>query len=227
MVYYRTEKGIAVNLYSQSSATIDIDTSLLVKVIQETDYPNSGHVTIRIDPSEEALFELKLRIPAWCKSISVTVNGNTLNKTFKSGTFAAIERVWKPGDQVVLDMPMEWRLVPGRERQSGRVAVMRGPLLFCLNPAQNESLAKLDGADLGRIVIDKASIEPAPVKSSAVRPDGIACRLRAGTSPFAMGNNRDVTLTLTEFADPGGKCTYFRIPDMSEAVPDELSGHWN
>jgi len=39
-----------------------------------------------------------------------------------------------------------------------------------------------------------------------------------------MGNNRDVTLTLTEFADPDGKCTYFRIPDMSEAVPDELAG---
>ena len=227
MVYYRTENGIAVNLYSQSSATIEIDTSLSVKVIQETDYPNSGHVTIRVDPSEEALFTLKLRIPSWCKNTSVSVNGNTLNETFKSGTFAAIERVWKPGDQVVLDMPMEWRLVSGRERQSGRVAVMRGPLLFCLNPAQNESLAKMDGADLGRIVIDKTSIEPEPVKSSAVRPDGIACRLRAGTSPFAMGNNRDVTLTLTEFADPDGKCTYFRIPDMSEAVPDELDGTWN
>jgi len=78
----------------------------------------------------------------------VSVNGNTLNETFKSGTFAAIERIWKPGDQVALDMPMEWRLVSGRERQSGRVAVMRGPSLFCLNPAQNESLAKMDGQTL-------------------------------------------------------------------------------
>ncbi|HBE43355.1 MAG TPA: hypothetical protein DDW27_19570 [Bacteroidales bacterium] len=227
MIYYLAGDDIVVNLYSASEATLNIEANLSVKVIQETDYPDSGHVTIRIDPSEEALFTLKLRIPSWCKNISVSVNGNTLNETFKSGTFAAIERVWKPGDQVVLDMPMEWRLVSGRERQSGRVAVMRGPLLFCLNPAQNGSLAKMDGADLGRIVIDKASIEPAPVKSSAVRPDGIACCLRAGTSPFAMGNSRNVTLILTEFADPDGKCTYFRIPDMSEAVTDELAGRWN
>ena len=227
MIYYIADNGIVVNLYSASEATLKIEGDISVKIIQETDYPNSGHVTIRIDPSEEALFALKLRIPSWCKNVSVSVNGNTLNETFKSGTFAVIERSWRQGDQVVLEMPMEWRLVQGRERQSGRVAVMRGPLLFCLNPVQNESLSKMDGADLGRIVIDMASIEPAPVNNSAARPDGIACRLRAGTSPFAMGNGRDVALTLTEFADPDGKCTYFRIPDMSEAVPDELAGIWN
>ena len=227
MIYYLAVNSIVVNLYSESEATLNIKANLPVKVIQETDYPNSGHVKILLDPLEEASFALKLRIPSWCSNVSVSVNGNTLNEKFKSGTFAVIERVWRSGDQVVLDMPMEWRLVRGRERQSGRVAVMRGPLLFCLNPAQNESLTKMDGADLGRIVIDRASIEPAPVNSNAVRPDGIACRLRAGTSPFAMGNSRDVTLILTEFADPDGKCTYFRIPDMSETVPDELAGLWN
>jgi len=227
MIYYLGGEDIVVNLYSASEATLKIDDDFSVKVIQETDYPNSGYVTIHIDPAKEASFALKLRIPSWCSNFSAAVNGNTINDVYKAGTFAVIERTWSPGDKVVVDMPMEWRLLRGRERQSGRVALMRGPLLFCLNPDQNESLALMDGADLGRIVIDKASIEPTPVKSNVVRPDGIACRLKAGTSPFAMGNSRDVTLTLTEFADPDGKCTYFRIPDMSEAVEDELAGLWD
>ena len=123
-------------------------------------------------------------------------------------------------------MPMEWRLVLGRERQAGRVAVMRGPLLFCLNPGQNESLIKADGADLGKIVIDLSSIEPMPVMNSAVRPDGIACRLKAGNIQSSMGNNKNLVLTFTEFADPNGRCTYFRVTDLSQSVPDELSGLW-
>jgi hypothetical protein len=123
-------------------------------------------------------------------------------------------------------MPMEWRLVKGREKQSGRVAIMRGPLLFCLNPEQNESLAKTDGADLGRIVIEKSTIIHGPVKNSSVRPDGIGCVVTAGNIPMALGNSKNLTFTLTEFADPKGKCTYFRVPDLSEAVADELSGIW-
>jgi hypothetical protein len=224
MVYYRAENGVAVNLYSPSRADIELDGGRSVSIEQNTDYPNSGHVVININPSQIATFALKLRIPAWCRNASVSINGKLSGIICKSGTFAVIERVWNANDQVILEMPMNWRLVLGRERQSGRVAVMRGPLLFCLNPCQNESLAKLDGADLGRIVIDLASIETDPVKNSDVRPDGIACRLKADNIPFSMGNRGNLTLTLTEFPDPNGKCTYFRVPDLSKAVPDELSG---
>ncbi len=123
-------------------------------------------------------------------------------------------------------MPMEWRLVQGRKRQAGRVAVMRGPLVYCLNPLQDESIAHKDGADIGRIVIDLASIEEIPVSNDATRPNGTGCRLKAGNITFAMGNAGNITLTLTEFADPGGTCTYFRIPDFSGAVPDELTELW-
>jgi uncharacterized protein len=225
-VYYRAGNGLAINLYTSSKADIQLEGGRTVSVRQETDYPNSGHVVIRIDPSENGSFPLKLRIPSWCSNARIGVNGEPSDISCKSGSFATIERTWHRGDEVVLDMPMEWRFVLGRERQAGRVALMRGPLLFCLNPEQNESLSKMDGADLGRTVIDMASIEPAPVKNNDVRPDGIACRLKAGNLPFAMGNPGNLTLTLTEFADPKGKCSYFTTPDLSEAVPDELYGIW-
>jgi uncharacterized protein len=226
MVYYHAGGGIAVNLYTSSTADIPLEGSRSVSIRQDTDYPSSGHVVISITPSENASFPLKLRIPSWCRNARISLNGKPADIPCKPGSFAIIERKWHPGDKVVLEMPMEWRLVLGRQRQAGRVAIMRGPLLFCLDPEQNESLAKMDAADLGRIVIDKASIEPAPVKSSEIRPDGIACRVKAGNLPFAMGNSGNLTLTLREFADPGGKCTYFSVPDLSEAVPDELSGIW-
>ena len=144
----------------------------------------------------------------------------------KPGTFAVINRNWKPGDLVTLDMPMTWRLVQGRERQSGRAAVMRGPLLFSLNPDLNKSLTQKSTADLGRIVIDLASIQTDPIKNSAVRPDGIACRVKADDKSFSLGNTGSLELTLTEFSDPNCKCTYFKVPDLSETVQDELTDLW-
>lgn len=226
MVYYRAGNGIAINLYTASKADIRLDRDLSVSVRQETDYPNSGHVAISITPTVSSSFVLKLRIPSWCGNASITVNGKPSAIECKAGSFAILERIWEPGDRVVLEMPMEWRLVLGKERQAGRVAIMRGPILFCLDPGQNESLSKMDASDLGRIVIDKASIEPLPAKNSKIRPDGIACQLKAGNIPFAMGNSGNLTLTLTEFADPDGKCTYFATPDLSAAVEDELSLMW-
>ena len=226
MVYYRLENGVAINLYSPSNALISLGNDHKVTIRQETDYPNFGRVVISVDPLEPISFALKLRIPSWCRDATISVNGKPANIICKSGKFSVVDRLWKAGDKVVLDMPMKWRLVLGRERQAGRVAVMRGPLLFCLNPAQNESLAKNERVDFGRLIIDKASIEQLPVMSSVVRPDGIACRLKADNKPFSMGNSGNLTLTLTEFADPDGKCTYFRVPDLAEAVPDELSDLW-
>ena len=100
---------------------------------------------------------------------------------------------------------------------------MRGPLIFCLDPAQCPAIAKKDGADLSRLVIDRAGLGPAAA-SNAVRPGGVACPLRACDRGAALGNCGNLHLTLTEFADPQGKCIYFRLPDPNEAVPDELLG---
>jgi uncharacterized protein len=122
-----------------------------------------------------------------------------------------------------MNLDMDWRLIKGVQKQAGRVAVMRGPVVFCLNPDQNKLLAELDGADLGKIVIDYESIEKEPVADRSVRPDGMGCSLKAGNTVFAMGNTRELSLVLTEFPDPLGKCTYFKTPEIGEAIQDELT----
>ena len=224
MIYYKTENGISINLYSESKANIKLNNGLTLAVTQQTDYPNSGHVVIQVNPSKSSSFPIKFRIPAWCKKSSISINGKPSGISGVPGTFATLEREWKSGDQVTLEMPMDWRLVKGRERTAGRAAVMRGPLVFCLNPVQEKSLIGKDASDIGRVVINLASIEPTPVSNQSVRPDGIGCQLKAGSNTWAMDNSKNINLVLSEFADPDGKCTYFRIPDLSEAVDDELIG---
>jgi len=73
------------------------------------------------------------------------------------GTFLVLQREWKSGDRVTLEMPMGWRLVKGRQRQAGRVAIMRGPLIFSLNPASYPEVAKQDAADLGAFLLDPST----------------------------------------------------------------------
>ena len=134
MVYYRSnDGGFSVNLYTPSKATIALGDDLKINVRQETDYPASGKVTLNLDPSRPVEFPLYLRIPAWCKNARVSVNGRNVKQPIRSGTFLAIARKWQPGDRVELNLPMTWRFVRGRKAQQGRVAVLRGPVLYCLN----------------------------------------------------------------------------------------------
>ena len=221
MVFYRAKSGVAVNLYTPAQARMSVAGGVPLTIRQETDYPNSGHIQLRLEPARAVKFPLQLRIPAWAQGASVTVNGQPAGGAVRSGTFFTMSREWKPGDEVRLDLPMPWRLVKGRQRQAGRVAVMRGPQLFCLNPAQNPSLAKLDGVELCYLALDPTSLTD-PVENSAVRSGGLGCRVRAWKPGFGIGQKADFTLTLTEFPDPDGKATYFRLRDFSAAVEDEL-----
>lgn len=221
MVFYHSQAGVVVNLFAPSQAKLSVDKDVPLILRQETDYPNSGRVRLLLDPAHPVKFSLELRIPSWAKGPSVTVNGQPVRGPVKPGTFLAVTREWQAGDEVVLELPMPWRLVKGRQRQAGRVAVMRGPQVFCLNPAQNAELAKLDGVDLGRLALDPKSLG-APVRSEVVRPDGLACKVSMWKPGFGLNTRTDYELTLTEFPDPDGKATYFRLRDYSAAVEDEL-----
>jgi uncharacterized protein len=117
-------------------------------------------------------------------------------------------------------MPMEFRLVRGRQRQAGRVAVMRGPKVFCLDPSQAESLQSQDAADLERYTLDPSSISL--VSDTSVRPGGVACRIGAWKPGYSTAPEHVLELTLTEFPDPACRATFFRLRDMSPAVDDEL-----
>lgn len=231
MAYYASEEGVAVNLYASSEAVLTLTGGVKVKIRQETDYPSSGRVVIGLGPEQPVRFPLKVRIPAWCAEAAVSVNGNPWEGALAPGRFATIKRTWRAGDRVALELPMKWRAVAGRQRQSGRAAVMRGPLLYGLNPlavetsktAQKKLFAE-DAAVIGAtVMIDPASIQDAG-RDDAARPGGTACTVRASTEGHAVGvtDQNSGRIRLTEFADPDCKLIYFRLPDLSAAVADEL-----
>ncbi|MDD5706933.1 MAG: glycoside hydrolase family 127 protein, partial [Kiritimatiellae bacterium] len=131
MIYYRAEGGVWVNLYTASETEIQVADNLSVRLRQETDYPNSGKVALAVEPSRPAEFAVTLRIPRWCQTAAVSVNGKPIEGPAKAEGWLAIKRSWKKGDVVALDMPMKVRLVRGRKLQAGKVAFMRGPVVFC------------------------------------------------------------------------------------------------
>ncbi|MCP5522696.1 MAG: glycoside hydrolase family 127 protein [Verrucomicrobiales bacterium] len=221
MVCYRSGGGLAVNLFAPAACEFLSTGAGHVRVRMETAYPNDGRVTLRLDPENPARFPVQLRIPLWAGGTTLVCNDQPLDLKPVPGTFAVVDREWRPGDTLTMEMPMEWRLVRGRERQAGRIAVMRGPLVFCLDPSQNPQLAKLDPADLGQLRLDPDSLG-APVSDNRVRPDGIACQAGFWKGGFGLGAKHDYTLRLTEFPDPAGRATYFSLRDPAVGEEDVL-----
>jgi hypothetical protein len=238
MVYYRSDKGVAVNLYTESTADIKLNNNVTVNFQQKTDYPSSGQVEILVNPSVSVEMELKLRIPKWCHNASVKINGKIAENSIKGGKFFAINRKWKNGDRVELEMPMTWRFIRGRKSQSGRVAVMRGPVLFCANPERQQkgqsqgetagmepvNTADINGERLRYLTIDPSALPQGPFNDNSIRPGGMACKIKAWRIENYMPIGPDMELVLTEFPDPGGQLTYFLVPDSSAEtiVEDEL-----
>ncbi len=220
LIYYQSDDGIAVNLYSESTAHLTID-DVPVTLSQETAYPTNGTVTLRVNPEMPVSFALRLRIPKWCELADVRVNGAAEGESAKAGTYHTISREWKPGDVVDLSLPMTLRLVRGRKAQAGRVAVMYGPRVFCLDPALNPDVPE---KVLRLITIDPGTLE-GPFPDSTVRPEGLSCRVKAWlTTHWYPQAAPDWELTLTEFPDPGGEATYLHVPNPNDErfVEDEL-----
>lgn len=220
MIYYRGPESVTVNLYTASEARLRAG-GAEVRLKQETEYPASGDVVLRVEPSKPASFALRLRIPAYAQGARLSVNGQP-QAAPAAGAFAEIRREWKAGDAVRLTLPMDVRMVLGRQQQAGRAAVLRGPQVFTLDPAREPSLANLDAADLSRFTLDPASLEV--VSDSSVRPGGIAVRAGAWKPGYGTQAKHDLRLTLTEFPDPNARATYFKLRDLTAARGDELLG---
>jgi hypothetical protein len=222
-IYYRSADGVTVNLYSASSTRVKLENGAPVSITQETDYPNSGTVKLRIDPDQAGEFSIRLRIPRWCAHAEISVNGESLRDTIRRGTFHALRRTWKQGDRIELRLPMPWRFVKGRQAQAGKVAILRGPVVFGLDPSQDK---QLQGILLGTITLDTSSIE-GPLPDATVRPDGMACKIRAWKPGAWYPRAKPVLeLRLTELPDPKSQSIYFHVPNplAKELSHDEIFG---
>ncbi len=102
---------------------------------QQTDYPWDETVSITIDEASGQTIGLMLRIPGWASDAKLTINGEASGLTLTAGSYIEIKRSWQTGDTLVLTLPMKPRLMkahPKAEEIRNHVAVMRGPLVYCL-----------------------------------------------------------------------------------------------
>jgi hypothetical protein len=142
-MWLKTDKGgLAAALFGPSSVSARVgETAAPVTVTQETRYPFEERVRFTVETERPTTFELKVRIPAWCRTPKLTVNGAEVEGTPVPGTFFPIEREFAGGDVVELSVPMEVRAV---EWPHGGVSFERGPLVYSLPVPEAVTVAEDD-----------------------------------------------------------------------------------
>jgi hypothetical protein len=172
-VYAKRGSTVYVNLFVGSTAEISIDNGRQVTLVQETQYPWDGRVRIRVNPNQPARFALKVRIPGWARGeavpgdlyrfaeqsgapVTLSVNGRRMDYQLDKG-YATLERDWKAGDSVDLNMPMPVHRVLANSQvaaDQGRVALQRGPIVYAFEWPDNA-----DGHVRNLLLADDATLQ--------------------------------------------------------------------
>jgi hypothetical protein len=142
--YFRDPQGVYVNLYIPGSLQWK-QGKASVKLTQATAYPYDSQIQLKVNTSRRAGFALRLRIPAWAAGASISVNGKRIVTPVTPGTFATIQREWKSGDRVELELPLALRLEPVNDQHPDVAALLSGPLVLL---ALNDSAPSLTRAQI-------------------------------------------------------------------------------
>jgi len=158
-MYAHAGDDLYVTLYGASKTKLPL-ASGTVGIDQQTEYPYDGKIALTVSPATDAQeFALRLRIPTWARERfmpsklyqyvntpprwnewELKVNGEAVKPELEKG-FAVLRRSWKRGDRVELDLPMPVQITKAADRRlvaySGRIAVTRGPLLYCAEEIDN------------------------------------------------------------------------------------------
>ena len=155
-VYGQKAEAIWVNLFMASNAEIKLESGRTLKVAQETRYPWDGAVKITVSPDQAAKATVHVRIPGWARGepvpsdlyrfadtstaeATLRVNGKNMPIKLEKG-YVALDRTWKRGDVIELNLPMPVRRVMANEQVAadrGRVAIQRGPIVYAAEWADN------------------------------------------------------------------------------------------
>lgn len=130
--YATDDKGIAALIFSPSEVTAKVANQVAVRITEETTYPMDGKIRFTFNlldkTMKEVRFPFHLRIPAWCNLATIFVNGN-IYKENSGNRIAVIDRIWKSGDVVELELPMHIQTQTWYENS---VSIERGPLVYAL-----------------------------------------------------------------------------------------------
>jgi hypothetical protein len=122
--------GLAAVLYGPSTVKVPLGKEQqMVEIVQQTNYPFDENVHFIIRSGKPVAFPLSFRIPGWCASPQLLVNGKKADFSSSTKGFATLERIFRPGDVVTLILPMQTRVTHWPQ---GGIAVEHGPLVYSL-----------------------------------------------------------------------------------------------
>lgn len=122
------DHGLAMLAYGPVDVTAKVGSGVMTRIRSTTDYPFGETITLHVEPSSNVEFPLVLRIPGWCESASIQINGKA-EAVPKAGSFVTLRRTWNAGDQVMITFPMKVRMESGI---LGSVSFHRGPIVYSL-----------------------------------------------------------------------------------------------
>ena len=148
-IYTAAEDRVNVHLYIAGKADVELKDTVF-HIRQETAYPLDGSVRFEVQADSDREVTLALRIPAWAGHFSVTVNGESAQPDGRENGYILLKKTWKEKTEVRLELEMEPQFIAVNRNvryDLGRAAIVRGPLVYCLEEADN-------GAQLDEIVLD-------------------------------------------------------------------------
>lgn len=225
-VYTANETDIFTHLYIQGTSTLSVGGQRVV-LHQETNYPWDGTIRIDVSPEEPAEFALNLRIPGWSQKAALTINGETiaLDSLLHKG-YARIQRLWQPGDQVVLTLdmtPERLHAHPAVRDDVGCVALQRGPLVYCIETEDNS--VSLDQIRLPEDAVLESSFDPTLLGGIAViKADALVTETASWSGTLyrtAPPTYRAHTLTAIPYyawdhREPGEMRVWIRTQELDE-----------
>jgi len=181
-VYGVSDDGLWVNLFIGNSSDVTIrNTPIAIKM--ETNYPWDGTMKISIDPAKKIKTTLNIRVPGWATGLAapgglyhftdtqwdkpqLLVNGKPMDYRIEKG-YAVVHREWKKGDNIEFRIPMPVKMISSRKEVSeneGKLAFQRGPLVYCVEGADNQGRALNIIADgTPEMAVEKGLILDEPV----------------------------------------------------------------
>ena len=149
--YSTSSDGVYLHLYDNSQLDWHLESGIDLKVRQKTNYPWDGGVEITVTPAEPVEFTFFLRIPDWTDTAQLSVNGKPIASA-TPGQYLPIRRRWAAGDVVHVQFNMKPQLLEANAEvieNTGRVAVQRGPLVYCL-----EQIDQPEGVPLKKVAFN-------------------------------------------------------------------------
>jgi len=165
--YSTSADGIYAHLYDNSELNWHLENGIGLKVTQKANYPWDGAVEIAVAPAEPSDFTFYLRIPGWADHAQVAVNSKGVSAA-SAGQYLPIRRRWASGDVIQLKMEVTPQVIEANPRvadDTGRVAIQRGPLIYCL-----EEIDQPSGVSLSDVAVNPGR-QPAEQFHSEFRSD--------------------------------------------------------